>query len=345
MESERTFYDRDYKKTCALIGWSLVIFIVLFNVLSVCATLISEELEEPMRYKWHYTLTEVMNMVAYIASFLIPAAFLRWCLKRRQTFTPPEYSLGRISPTSLLLIPATIGAAIVASYVNTLAMSFFNVSEAYDALVGFEGMYEGYQIVLLYVTTALVPAFVEEFLFRGTILANLLPYGKRGAIIISSVLFGLMHQNPYQIIYTVVAGIILGMAYAKTGSIWLPTVMHFINNAYSVTNQVIYANVEPALANSVLVVVQLLAVALGIAALVFYLKIEKRRAAHRFEDGFFGKDIELDYRYAEKPISQGYAVKGFFRASTIIYIVLAVISMLALLIMLIGMSLSGVGAI
>ena len=190
-----------------------------------------------------------------------------------------------------------------------------------------------------------MPAFCEEFLFRGTILANLEPYGKRGAIIISSLLFGLMHQNPYQIIYTVAAGAVLGMAYVKTKSIWLPTLMHFVNNAYSVTNQVIYANVDPALANSMLVVAQLLIMAVGIAALVIYIKIEKKKAESRFDGGFFGKEIELDSRYAEKPISERYAKKGFFRASMILYIVFSTLLMLALLLVLMDMSASGVGAI
>ena len=258
MESNRTFYDADYKRTCASVGWSLVLFLVLFNVLNVLSSSASESLEGVLVYKWHYTLTEIFNMAVYLASFLLPAYFLRWRLKRRALLTPPAYSLGKISKVSLLLIPAAIGVSLAASCVNTIVMSFFDVSEAYESLVGFEGMYEGYQIVLLYITTALVPAFCEEFLFRGTILANLEPYGKRGAIIINSLLFGLMHQNPYQIIYTVAAGAVLGMAYVKTKSIWLPTVMHFVNNAYSVTNQVVYANVDPALANSMLVVAQLL---------------------------------------------------------------------------------------
>ena len=345
MESDRIFYDSDYKKTSASIGWALVIFLGLFNVLSLLVTWVSNALDGQMLYKWHYTLTEVLNMVAYLSSFLIPAFFLRLKLKKRQLFTAPEYSLGNSSRISLLLIPAAIGVSIVASYVNTVAMSFFNVSEAYDSLIGFEGMYEGYQIVLLYVTTALVPAFCEEFLFRGTILANLEPYGKHGAIIISSVLFGLMHQNPYQIIYTTAAGIILGMAYVKTRSIWLPTLMHFVNNAYSVTNQIIYANLEPALANGILIVAQLLVVVVGVGSLVLYLVIENKKAARRFDGGFFGKEIELDTGYAEKPISSGYAIKGFLRVSTVIYIAVAVLSMIVLLLSLIIMSSVNVGAI
>lgn len=345
MEPNRTFYDADYKRTCASVGWALVIFVVLLNALSLLAAKVSAALTGLLYYKWHYTVTEVMDMVVYIASFLAPALILKGMLKRRSLLTPTSYSLGKTSAESLLLIPAVIGVALVSSYVNSLVMSFFDVSEAYESLTGFEGMYEGYQIVLLYVSMALVPAFVEEFLFRGTILANLLPYGKRGALIISALVFALMHQNPYQIIYTFVGGLVFGMAYIKTGSIWLPTAMHLVNNAYNATNQVIYANWEPALASSVLVVVQLLMMLVGVVSLVIYIRIEKQKAARRFDGGFFGKEIELDFEYAQKPISDGYATRGFFRASTVIYIALTVLSMLMLLLSLISISMSGVGAI
>ena len=345
MEPDKTFYDRDYKRTCSSVGWSLVIFLAVYNLLGILALLLSGVIEETFTYKWSYTLTELMNIAVYLAAFLIPAFFLRFILKKQNLFKAPAYSQGNISSWSLLLIPATIGIAIVASTVNVIVMSYFGVNEAYQSLIAFDGMYEKYQIVLLYISSALVPAFCEEFLFRGTILANLAPYGKRNAVIISSVLFGLMHQNPYQIIYTTVAGILLGMAYIKTNSIWLPTAMHFFNNAYSVTGEVIYANLDSALANSILVVTRILMLVLGVAALVIYLIRENKKSARKFDGGFFGKEIELDSSFSEKPVSVGVAAKGFFRASTVLYIIVSVLSMLMLVVKLLLITYGGTGAI
>ena len=347
MESDRTFYDIDYKKTCASVGWALFLFLGIYNLLGALSSIASGAIEENVEilYKWRYTFVELIHIAVYIISFLVPAFFLRRMLKRKELFRAPAYTLGRTTKNSLLLIPATVAVAIMASYINTLVMAYFGLTEAYESLVGFDGMYEGYQILLLYISTALVPAFVEEFLFRGTILANLAPYGKRGAILISSLLFGLMHQNPYQIIYTTAAGVILGMAYVKTGSIWLPTAMHFVNNAYSVTNQVIYANLEYTIATGILLVGRILVLAIGAAALVLYLISENKKAARKFDGGFFGRDVEPDHAYAEKPISDGVAVKGFLRVSVILYIVAAVLLMLALFISLVIIASSGVGTV
>lgn len=346
MESDIiTFYDRDYKRTCASIGWALISFIAVYNLLSILTLRFADTLDATLVYKWSYTLSEIIHIVIYLSSFLIPAFFLRFLLKRQGIFNQPSYSLSSTPSRSLLLIPGIISVAMLVAAITSIVMAYFGVLEAYQSLVVFEGKYEGYQIVLLYISSALVPAFCEEFLFRGTILANLMPYGKRGALIISAVLFGLMHENPYQIIYTTVAGLMLGMAYIKTNSIWLPTLIHFCNNAYSCTCEVIYANVEPALANGILIALRILLLLLGGVSIALYLIRESKASARRFDDGFFGRDIELDPSVSEKPISDGMAVKGFFRASTIIYIVATVISMIMVFINLLIIANSGAGMV
>ena len=43
--------------------------------------------------------------------------------------------------------------------------------------------------------TAVVPLFVEEFLFRGVILSQFRKYGDVFAVIASALLFGLLHRN------------------------------------------------------------------------------------------------------------------------------------------------------
>ncbi len=342
MEFQRNFYDKDYKKVCSAIGWALVIFIVLFGVLSLLVQPLTLKFSEDLTEDGVYTVYSLFEIVAYLSSFLIPSFLLTLFLRGGKVFERCGYSL-KIEKHALLLIPATIAVALVVSYINTRIMSVFGVEEAYSALLGEGGdKYSGYQIVLLYISGALVPAFCEEVLFRGRILANLAPYGKTGAIVISSVLFALMHQNPYQILYTAAAGIMLGMAYIKTGSIWLGTVIHFVNNAYSVTNDVIYTNAPGVATDVVLLLLQVAVVGVGIFCLVKYLLIEKKLKAKKFDEGFFGKDISLGSKFAEKPISKRYRLKGFFRASIIIFIILSVLTMVLLLLGLMIIAAGGV---
>lgn len=327
MDTQINFYDKDYKKVCSRIGWSLVIFTVLFGVLSLLAEPLTIALSRGLTSDGVYTLYSLVEIAMYLSAFLIPSFLLTVFLKSGKVFERCGYSL-KIEKHALWLIPATIAVAFVVSQINTRIMAGFGINEIYNAIMSEDvGAYSGYQIVLLYVSGALVPAFCEELFFRGRILANLIPYGKTGAVIISAILFALMHQNPYQILYTAAAGIMLGMIYIKTGSIWLGTVIHFLNNAYSVTLDVLYSNVGGFAADVISLASFLLIVALGIFGLVRYLVLEKRERAKKFENGFFGRDISLGFKYAEKPISKRCGVKGFFRPSINIYIVTCVVEM------------------
>lgn len=91
-------------------------------------------------------------------------------------------------------------------------------------------------------TFALVPALCEEVLFRGAILLTLLPGAEDprtrpldgrslAMVLLSAVLFGLIHLSWGRMIPTT----LLGMAFALTircgGSLWVPVAMHAVNNA------------------------------------------------------------------------------------------------------------------
>lgn len=84
-----------------------------------------------------------------------------------------------------------------------------------------------------YFTVAMLAPFVEELIFRGAILRALLEKIKNHwwAIVISAILFSLMHGNPAQMPFAFVAGIFLGWAYYRTGSIIPGVTYHWVNNS------------------------------------------------------------------------------------------------------------------
>ncbi|PCI32954.1 MAG: hypothetical protein COB60_08470 [Flavobacteriaceae bacterium] len=77
----------------------------------------------------------------------------------------------------------------------------------------------------------LIGPFVEEVLFRRIILHNLLIENSvKKSIFISSLLFGLIHINPSQIISGVICGFFLGIIYTKTKSTLTVFLLHSIIN-------------------------------------------------------------------------------------------------------------------
>lgn len=76
---------------------------------------------------------------------------------------------------------------------------------------------------------------MEELLFRGAITQTLLKqYRPAKAILLSALLFGLIHINPAQIVPAFLIGILLAWTYYKTGSLTPCIFMHILNNSLSI---------------------------------------------------------------------------------------------------------------
>jgi len=74
--------------------------------------------------------------------------------------------------------------------------------------------------------TVILGPFLEEFVFRKTIIDRILPYGEKTAVIVSALAFALFHQNLYQLFYGFGLGLLLGYLYVRSGKLWLPAAVH-----------------------------------------------------------------------------------------------------------------------
>lgn len=116
--------------------------------------------------------------------------------------------------------------------INLSLFGYTNEMNDYGEVNGIAGN------IIYFVSIAIVPAIIEEFLFRGVILGTLRKYhGDVIAIIVSSVLFGFVHGNFLQTPLTALSGMIMGYLAVKTNSIIPSMILHFINNALAVTSE------------------------------------------------------------------------------------------------------------
>jgi membrane protease YdiL (CAAX protease family) len=76
--------------------------------------------------------------------------------------------------------------------------------------------------------------FGEELVYRGLVQTTQDEViGRKGALFLSSVLFGIMHliwRNPLEFFFTTFAGFVFGYQFYKTDSIIPPTIAHIMNN-------------------------------------------------------------------------------------------------------------------
>jgi membrane protease YdiL (CAAX protease family) len=82
---------------------------------------------------------------------------------------------------------------------------------------------------------AITPALCEELLFRGYLQRQLeRSLGIAGGIITIGVLFGLYHFRLSQALPLAALGIFLGWLAWRTGSLWVPIAIHFLNNGIAI---------------------------------------------------------------------------------------------------------------
>ena len=81
----------------------------------------------------------------------------------------------------------------------------------------------------------IVPAVCEELLFRGCIIGSLKKYNVLMSVVISSVIFALIHSGISGMIFAFLSGMILGFVRIYTGYFSAAVAVHFMNNALAIS--------------------------------------------------------------------------------------------------------------
>lgn len=223
---------KKYRNTMGRLGAVLLLFLIMMYGLNTVESLFSGILSFFVKRETVEIISSLLDSATYFASFTLAAWFYH--LGRRQEQVEPIRFTPNLPSNSLLIVFAGVACALSLSLVNSIVaeyLGFVDPLPIFNLPDEFSG---DHAIVLHFIAIAIVPAFCEEILFRGVVLSNLMPYGKASAIVISSVLFGLMHGNAKQFLYATAAGIIMGCVYVMTESIWCSILIHFINNTISV---------------------------------------------------------------------------------------------------------------
>ena len=174
------------------------------------------------------SLSGVFSDFVYFLAFLLPFAFCLYMTRDEGVRCGEFLSVSRdgVQLFGPLVFP-TILLTILLSYLTSLII-FRITGKTFSVDLG-----DSYIIALI--SHALLPAILEEALFRYLPMRMIAPHSPRCAIIVSSIFFALIHTNLFQIPYAFVGGIIFMALDLATESIIPSVIIHFINNALSVS--------------------------------------------------------------------------------------------------------------
>ena len=321
---------KNYSKLCSKIGLAMLLFYAFFTLSTFAVALVSSLLEASVGKFASEVVYEIFAAIVYFFSFSV-AAFILRKITKDAIGARPIYTSFKIDKWIMLSIVAIIAVNFTVAYLNTVIITSLSPSLASN-LASTPSEMEGRPLgevavffVLSIISTAVVPAVCEEYLFRGAVLTRLLPFGRTTAIIGSAFLFGFMHQNPLQLLYTTLMGVVIGYVYVKTKSIWVCILIHFANNFISVLEEYLPILTKVEWIDDVLDIAVMVVGA--IALLLIVLKKDKEPSIEK--NGSFGaiNGIGLDVEEYELDLSQGQKVRRFFAPTVIIYSVICIFTM------------------
>jgi len=173
--------------------------------------------------RWAIVLSEAL--------ILLPLVFI---LQRRRLPLAATFRLRSVSPITLRdTVLIGLGVTVLIDELDRLAALIFPLPDHIARGMEFLTFTTPSEALLVVVGVVVIAPFVEEIVFRGFFQGQL-ESGYRDAtraVLFSSLLFMVLHFNPWWALQIYLLGMVLGFLAWRTGSIWPSFVVHAVNNS------------------------------------------------------------------------------------------------------------------
>ena len=217
----------------------------------------------------------ILSDVIYFLAFVLPFVFVIYRTKGEKGEKALTVSMTKDDVCfTIPLVAPTVSAIIIVSALTSLLI-FATTGKTNEVDVGDN-------LFFALISHALLPAFLEEMLFRYLPLRLLANHSKRATVLASAFFFALIHHNLFSIPYAFLAGVIFMAVDLAVGSVIPSFIIHFVNNALSVGLLVCADN--PAFAPAIYIILGVLT-AVSLCVVFVKRKVYLKRFASVFQKG------------------------------------------------------------
>lgn len=221
-KKEKRKLRSSYNKVCLAIILNLIVSLCVGLFYGIIAQIISLPMDG--------IVLDIVDFCSYGLSMLIPAWVIYLLYKRTAIFPSLSVIRGREFFPGLAL---SFGATFLGSVATNIVAIFGSSWGLQFTQPDFTAPKGGLEFFIYFLQMTIGAGLFEELLFRGAVLGALRRYGDKTAIVVSALLFGIVHANLVQMPFAFVLGIYYGYMVCKTGSLLYPIIFHSVNNAIS----------------------------------------------------------------------------------------------------------------
>ena len=168
------------------------------------------------------------HLISLIALYGIAFPFFFLVLKQLPTDTMAPMEMGMKAWWRALCV--ALAFMMIGNYIGNFFISYFSALTGASPTNPVESATSGQSFWINLVFVAIIGPILEELVFRKAVCDRLLPLGEGYAVILSAVLFGLVHGNFFQFFYAAAVGALFAMVYVKTGRLRYSISYHIIIN-------------------------------------------------------------------------------------------------------------------
>lgn len=166
--------------------------------------------------------------------FVLPGVF--YC-RIRNISIEEKLRFKKVSSRGLWFVFSSFGVLLFGgTLINTASFYLFGNSGQYSLYNTFvpQGDASFTNIIYIVVAFAILPALTEEFIFRGIVFSEYSSYGAGIAILMSSLMFSMLHFNLQMFLIYFYCGIVSAYVVYVTQSLFAAVLLHLINNMYAI---------------------------------------------------------------------------------------------------------------
>ncbi len=220
---ERRQIRRKYSRTALILLLNMAIFNILGELAAVLVYAMFGDAAADPSHETVITLLSILPPILSETVSIILGAKLLGINFKRLTANRENYSGATVAKLITLCIGLQFAASIIAAVIQALLelVGLKGATPDLSATTSFTA-----NILMSFYACILGPV-LEELLYRGVLLQSMRKYNERFAIILSALIFGLMHQNYQQFILGFMLGIPLAIVTIKYDSL-IPSIFTHI---------------------------------------------------------------------------------------------------------------------
>jgi membrane protease YdiL (CAAX protease family) len=149
-------------------------------------------------------------------------------------------SFFRLNPVSLITIltslPLALGVTILTDELDRIAQLVLHLPDQFTKIQEVLTIRDLLSAIFIIGVVIIIAPFVEEIIFRG-FFQRILEYRLKDvtrAVLYSALTFAIIHFNPWWAVQIYIIAVFMGYVAWRTNSIWIPFIIHAINNGTAV---------------------------------------------------------------------------------------------------------------